>query len=151
MIREEQTALPTGTEGIEHQGVWAVVVDDEPDFARGLARLLAGRFPDIRVAAVHSGREALAVLAKREVHLLITDLRMPEMSGMQLLESVIARHPDLSVVVLTAHGTIEIAVDAPREAIEAAALAEPNVAAFVAGQAPKKVIVVPGKIVNIVV
>ena len=39
----------------------------------------------------------------------------------------------------------------PREAIEAAALAEPNVAAFVAGQAPKKVIVVPGKIVNIVV
>ena len=112
MIREEQTALPTGTEGIEHQGVWAVVVDDEPDFARGLARLLAGRFPDIRVAAVHSGREALAVLAEREVHLLITDLRMPEMSGMQLLESVIARHPDLSVVVLTAHGTIEIAVEA---------------------------------------
>ena len=112
MIREEQTALPPGTEGIENQGVWAVVVDDEPDFARGLARLLAGRFPDIRVAAVHSGREALAVLAEREVHLLITDLRMPEMSGMQLLESVIARHPDLSVVVLTAHGTIEIAVQA---------------------------------------
>lgn len=48
-------------------------------------------------------------------------------------------------------GTIEIGVDASREAIEAAALAEPNVAAFVAGQAPKKVIVVPGKIVNIVV
>ena len=39
----------------------------------------------------------------------------------------------------------------PREAIEAAALAEPGVAAFVAGQVPKKVIVVPGKIVNIVV
>jgi len=48
-------------------------------------------------------------------------------------------------------GTIEIAVDAPREAVEAAALAEPNVAVFVAGQVPKKVIVVPGKIVNIVV
>ena len=48
-------------------------------------------------------------------------------------------------------GTVEVAVDAPREAIEAAALAEPNVAAFVAGQPPKKVIVVPGKIVNIVV
>ena len=48
-------------------------------------------------------------------------------------------------------GTIEVGVDTPREAIEAAALAEPNVAAFVAGQPPKKVIVVPGKIVNIVV
>ncbi len=48
-------------------------------------------------------------------------------------------------------GTIEVAVDAPREAVEAAALAAPGVAAFVAGQVPKKVIVVPGKIVNIVV
>src|SRR5690606_15595429 len=48
-------------------------------------------------------------------------------------------------------GTIEVGVDPPREAIEAAALAEPSMAAFGAGQAPKKVIVVPGKIVNIVV
>ncbi len=48
-------------------------------------------------------------------------------------------------------GTIEVAPDTAREAVEAAALAEPNVAAFVGGQVPKKVIVVPGKIVNIVV
>ncbi|MFT3898315.1 MAG: leucine--tRNA ligase [Thermomonas sp.] len=47
-------------------------------------------------------------------------------------------------------GTIEVAPDAPREAVEAAALAEPNVAKFFEGQAVKKVIVVPGKIVNIV-
>ena len=48
-------------------------------------------------------------------------------------------------------GTIEIAPDAPRETIEAAALAEPNVAKFIGEQAVKKVIVVPGKIVNIVI
>ena len=47
-------------------------------------------------------------------------------------------------------GTIEAAPDAPREAVEAAALAEPNVARFLEGQAVRKVIVVPGKIVNIV-
>jgi leucyl-tRNA synthetase len=47
--------------------------------------------------------------------------------------------------------TLELAVDTPRETIEAAALADPNVATFVAGQTPKKIIVVPGKIVNIVV
>ncbi|MEO8743397.1 MAG: class I tRNA ligase family protein, partial [Lysobacteraceae bacterium] len=47
-------------------------------------------------------------------------------------------------------GTIEIAVDAARESIEAAALADPNVVKFLAGQTVKKVIVVPGKIVNIV-
>ncbi|WP_439655163.1 leucine--tRNA ligase [Thermomonas alba] len=48
-------------------------------------------------------------------------------------------------------GTIEVAPDATREAIEAAALAAPAVAASIAGQTPKKVIVVPGKIVNLVV
>ena len=47
-------------------------------------------------------------------------------------------------------GTIGVAVDAPREAVEAAALAEPNVAAFVDGKEIRKVIVVPSKIVNIV-
>ena len=47
-------------------------------------------------------------------------------------------------------GTIEVAVDAAREAIEAQALAEPNVQAFLAGLAVRKVIVVPGKIVNVV-
>jgi leucyl-tRNA synthetase len=48
-------------------------------------------------------------------------------------------------------GTIEIAPDAAREAVEAAALAEPNVTAFVDGKEIRKVVVVPGKIVNIVV
>jgi leucyl-tRNA synthetase len=48
-------------------------------------------------------------------------------------------------------GTIEMAPDAPRESIEAAALADPGVARFIAGQVVRKVIVVPGKIVNIVV
>ena len=47
-------------------------------------------------------------------------------------------------------GTIEVGVQTPREAIEAAALAEPNVVKFMEGMAVKKVIVVPGKIVNIV-
>ena len=47
-------------------------------------------------------------------------------------------------------GTIEVAPDAPREAVEAAALAEPGVARFLEGQSVRKVIVVPGKIVNIV-
>ena len=47
-------------------------------------------------------------------------------------------------------GTIEVAPDAAREQIEAAALAEPGVARFLDGQVVRKVIVVPGKIVNIV-
>jgi len=48
-------------------------------------------------------------------------------------------------------GTIDVAVSLPKDAIERLALAEPKVADFLAGQTPKKIIVVPGKIVNIVV
>jgi DNA-binding NtrC family response regulator len=89
-----------------------VIVDDEKDFAQGLARLVAGRFADVDVLAVNSGQEALRIVAERTVHLMMTDLRMPEMSGMQLLTEVISAHPGMSMVVLTAHGTIETAVQA---------------------------------------
>jgi DNA-binding NtrC family response regulator len=89
-----------------------VIVDDEPDFARGLARLTASRFADARVEAVLSGKEALRILSERPVQLMITDLRMPEMGGMQLLAEALKLQPDLSMVVLSAYGAIETAVEA---------------------------------------
>ncbi len=78
-----------------------------------------------------------------------------------LLEDVSFPQPDPTALVRDAvtlavqvngklRGTIEVAVDATREATEAAALAEPNVQAFLSGLAVRKVIVVPGKIVNVV-
>ena len=91
-----------------------LLVDDEPDFSRGLARLIAGRFPDIEVESVHSGAAALEALARNEVQLMVTDLRMPEMSGMQLLQEALKRHDHLSIVVLSAYGSIETAVEALR-------------------------------------
>ncbi|GAB6113590.1 sigma-54-dependent transcriptional regulator [Desulfomicrobium salsuginis] len=91
-----------------------VVADDEGDFARGLARLIGGHFPELNVVAVQSGREALRVMAEGPVQLMITDLRMPEMTGMQLLTEALAVNPGLSTVVLTAYGTIETAVEALR-------------------------------------
>ena len=92
----------------------AVIVDDEGDFARGLARLIGGRFPDLDLIPVQSGKEALRILSEKAVHLMITDLRMPEMTGMQLLKKALGVQPGLSMVVLTAYGTIENAVEALR-------------------------------------
>ena len=89
-----------------------LTVDDELDFGRGLARLIASHFPDSRIETVQSGREALQILKDRKIHLMITDLRMPEMNGMQLLNEALALDPDLSMVVLSAYGTIETAVQA---------------------------------------
>ncbi|MDD2466357.1 MAG: sigma-54 dependent transcriptional regulator [Desulfobulbus sp.] len=91
-----------------------LLVDDEPDFARGMARLLAGRFPEIKVEPVHSGAAALNALELHSVQLMVTDLRMPEMNGMQLLKEALRRHTDLSIVVLSAYGSIETAVEALR-------------------------------------
>jgi len=91
-----------------------VVVDDEGDFARGLARLIDGHFPGLDVISVQTGKEALRVLSEKSVHLMITDLRMPEMTGMQLLKKALGVQPGLSMVVLTAYGTIENAVEALR-------------------------------------
>ena len=106
MARQANMNMETTT------GSWIVVVDDEPDFAQGIARLLTGRFEGVRAVAAHSGAEALRLLAERTVPLMITDLRMPEMNGMQLLEQALALQPGLSMVVLTAYGTIETAVAA---------------------------------------
>ncbi len=91
-----------------------LIVDDQPDFARGLARLLSGHFPDVVALTANGGRAALELLERRAVHLVITDLRMPEMSGTELVAEALQRHPGLCVVVLSAYGTIETAVEALR-------------------------------------
>lgn len=91
-----------------------LIVDDERDFARGLARLVTGRFPKLNVLVAHDGREALGLLGTQSVQLMLTDLRMPEMTGLELLMEALTRQSDLSVVVLTAYGSIETAVEALR-------------------------------------
>ncbi len=65
-----------------------------------------------RVIPVSSGKEALDSLRNQEVDLVVTDLKMPEMDGLQLLAEIRKISPDLPVIVLTAHGSIDRAVEA---------------------------------------
>jgi DNA-binding NtrC family response regulator len=64
------------------------------------------------VATAANGDEALAMLARAPQDLVITDLRMPGLGGMQLLRRIKAEHPEVIVIVVTAFGTIESAVEA---------------------------------------
>ena len=89
-----------------------LIVDDEPDFAAGLARQLNRRFPGLPVTVVHSGREAVAELKKSPAAVMITDLRMSVMNGLELLNKSQEIAPAISPVMLTAYGTIETAVEA---------------------------------------
>lgn len=97
-----------GNEGIKES---ILIVDDERDFALGLSRLISTRFRDVNVMVAHSGSEALQKLSSN-CSLMLTDMRMPEMSGMELLKQALAMVPDLTMIMLTAHGTIETAVQA---------------------------------------
>jgi response regulator RpfG family c-di-GMP phosphodiesterase len=82
---------------------WATVlcVDDEPNILSSLKRVL--RTEGHCVVTATSGRQALAMLAEMPVDLVISDMRMPEMDGAQLLEQVSQRWPQLVRILLTGH------------------------------------------------
>jgi CheY-like chemotaxis protein len=83
-----------------------LVVDDEVNFVRSLSAGLARQ--DIRVLTAANGKEAVDVLRSVNVDVLLTDLRMPEMDGFELVAHVERRHPEVPVIVMTAFGTPEI-------------------------------------------
>ncbi|MBI4804197.1 MAG: sigma-54-dependent Fis family transcriptional regulator [Desulfovibrio sp.] len=89
-----------------------LLVDDQPDFTKGLARLISSRHPLLDIIQAHDGAQALALLDEKIPNLMFTDLRMPGMSGQELLERAHARNPMLTVVMLTAHGDVSSAVAA---------------------------------------
>ena len=90
-----------------------LVVDDDEAVGKVLAALLsqAGH----QSTWVGSAEAALATLEKREFDLVISDVRMPGLSGMDLLKLLRQKSPDLPVVLLTAHGTVQMAVEAMRD------------------------------------
>ncbi len=89
-----------------------LVVDDEEDFAKGLTRMLAVQYPGYDCKYVTTIDQALEILRREEVALVLTDLRMPEKDGWDMLEQGRSIQPETSLVVITAFGSIESAVQA---------------------------------------
>ncbi|MCB0329533.1 MAG: sigma-54-dependent Fis family transcriptional regulator [Bdellovibrionales bacterium] len=87
-----------------------LVADDDPQMQLALKAGL-GRSGHT-VTIVSDGQAALEVLPQQPFDLIITDQRMPKMTGLELLEHVSQEYPDLPVIMITAHGTINQAVDA---------------------------------------
>jgi DNA-binding NtrC family response regulator len=87
-----------------------LVADDEKNIREGLREALA--LDGYEVATAADGSEALESITRGDVDLLITDLKMPRLSGEELLKSVTAQFPTMPVIILTGHGTIESAVQA---------------------------------------
>jgi two-component system response regulator HydG len=86
-----------------------IVVDDRAEMAELIADDLCDRGYDGR--AVTSAREALRVLRTERVDAMVTDLRMPEMDGLALLDASLQLDPSRPVILMTAYGTIETAME----------------------------------------
>lgn len=92
-----------------------LLVDNDP----GLLKLLGMRLVSegYRVVTAESGPEALRVLGREKVDLVISDLRMDEMDGLQLFSEIQKGHPGMPVIILTAHGSIPDAVAATQQGV----------------------------------
>jgi DNA-binding NtrC family response regulator len=87
-----------------------LVVEDDPDIRAILTRFLERRGYGVKVAV--DGAEALCVLQEKPVDLVLSDVRMPRMDGLELLQAVRQRDPDVQMVLMTAYSTVRDAVEA---------------------------------------
>jgi CheY-like chemotaxis protein len=91
-----------------------LIVDDEPKVGYFLRKALELSKRDCRVSTARTGEEALEILERDHVDLLVTDLRMPGVSGLDLMRWVKTRSPGTSTILITAYGNEEIKVEARR-------------------------------------
>jgi len=89
-----------------------LIVDDNKTSTNTLCALVKRRGHE--ALAAYDGQQALSVMETESVDVLVTDLKMPKMDGMQLLKAVRDRWPEVVVIVVTAHGSVEAAVEAMR-------------------------------------
>ena len=87
-----------------------LIVDDEKNYPPILSAVLEEE--GFETLTANSGREALEIVQNADVDIVLTDMKMPAMDGIELLERIKKKDPDLPVIMMTAHGTVEKAVEA---------------------------------------
>lgn len=86
-----------------------LIVDDEPEYQKVVSMILSRK--GYQTSTCSNGRQALDYISAHEVNLVITDLRMPELSGEELIRKLNAENEEIDIIVMTAYGSIESAVD----------------------------------------
>ena len=90
-----------------------LIIDDEKNIREGLSASL--EMEGYNTVLAENGKEGLELFAKGDIDLVITDLRMPQVTGEEVLEKIISGSPGIPVIVLTGHGSIDTAVEAMRK------------------------------------
>ena len=99
--------------GIADEATTVLVVDDSA-FDRQLVGQLLDPMPGVRVVYADDGRAGLAAIAREAPSVILTDLVMPDMGGLELVQRVRADHPEIAVILMTAFGSEEVAMQTLR-------------------------------------
>ena len=98
------TAAPAATHSV-------LIVDDSP-MDRHLAGAIVQKMDGWKAAFAGDGNEALSLLEGQRPDVVLTDMLMPEMDGLQLVQAVHAKYPLVPVILMTAHGSEDLAIRA---------------------------------------
>jgi CheY-like chemotaxis protein len=83
-----------------------LVVDDHPSMAKTLADIMSVKGFDVHAA--YSGAEAIEILQNHPIHILLTDVKMPDMNGVELCRAARKMHPNLIMMLMTAYAADDI-------------------------------------------
>ncbi len=89
-----------------------VLVVDDSLVDRALVAELLGKEPGWKIAQAENGAEALAWMKESPPDVVVTDVQMPEMDGLEFVTAARDLHPDVPVILMTAHGSEALALDA---------------------------------------
>ena len=94
---------------IKMDEISVLLVDDEADFLRPMLKRLKIR--NLNVSSVESGEEALNVISENEIDVVVLDVRMPGMNGLETLAEIKRIKPATEVIMLTGHANIDVALE----------------------------------------
>jgi DNA-binding NtrC family response regulator len=87
-----------------------LLIDDEKDFIEALSERMESR--GMKVSSTVSPKEGLEIADKENFDAIILDLKMPEMNGLEVLKIIKEKNPDLQIILLTGHATVEKGIEA---------------------------------------
>ncbi len=90
-------------------GFHVLLVDDETEFLNTLVKRIKKR--NVNACGVGSGEEALAFLNQQAMDVVVLDVRMPGMDGIEALREIKKQHPMIEVIMLTGHASLEVAIE----------------------------------------
>ena len=91
-----------------------LVVEDEETLTWSMTKTLDKDRGKYELIITNSGKEALAVLEKNSVDVVVTDIRMPDINGLDLLSWIREKYPSTKVIIMTAYGSVEVQKEATR-------------------------------------